>query len=262
MKLFAFTLDLEPDYAGVLDQYRIFQEPEKVEEFLDAVSSMNVKTTVFTQGKIFEEFPDIIKLFEKYNCEFEAHSYSHDLKFPDSEYEISNAKKAYQNYFNKQPAGYRAPRGVISDAGIKTLAKHGFLYDSSIFPSFFPNPFKYLFHNKGMHNYGDSGILEIPFTVVSPFRITLSISYIKLLGINFFLRRSLPDIICFDSHLHDFIISDYSFSRLPIFWKLIYSRNKYRGIEYCLKFFEHVKNKGYDFCFMSDIYKLHREGRI
>jgi len=258
LKLFAFTLDLEADYGGVVNQYEIFKELNKIEEVLSKLSSLGVKITVFTVGEIFELFPDIIKIFEKYNCEFEPHSYSHNFNSPDSEYEIEKTKMAYFDYFKKYPIGYRAPRGKISDAGIKLLEKHGFLYDSSIFPSYFPNPFRYLFSNKQIHYFGDSKIMEIPFTSVTPFRLTLSISYIKLLGVNFFRKLSLPDVVCFGSHLHDFIHNENSFNKLPLFWKLIYSRNKLNGIDCCIKFLKHVKQQGYKFCYMSEIYNLHK----
>jgi len=262
MKLLAFTLDLEADYGGVVNQYRIFKEPEKVENLLSDLDSLGVKITVFVVGEILELFPDIVKIFEKYNCEFEPHSYSHNFESPDSEEEIKKARDVYLAYFKKYPKGYRAPRGKISDSGIKNLEKHGFLYDSSIFPSYFPNPFRHLFSNRKIHYYKNSNIVEIPLTSVSPFRITLSISFIKLLGISFFKKITLPDFICLDSHLHDFIISEDSFSKLPLFQKFIYSRNKYRGIELCMKFLEYVKDQGYKFCYMSEIYELFRHGYI
>lgn len=259
MKLFAFTIDLEADYGGVVNQYEIFKEPNKIEEVLSALNSLDVKITVFTVGEIFELFPDIIKIFEKYNCEFEVHSNSHNLNYPDSESEIENAKKGYFNYFNKYPIGYRAPQGRISSQGIKLLEKHGYLYDSSIFPSYFPNPFLYLFSKRHIHFFGNSNIMEIPLTSISPLRLTLSISYMKLFGVNFFTKLSFPDVICFDSHLHDFIHNEKSFNTLPLFWKIIYSRNKYNGIDYCKKFLNQIKQEGFRFCYMSEIYKLHKK---
>jgi len=258
VKQFAFTLDLEPDYAGVVNQYEIFKDLEKVEEFLSVISALNVKITVFTLGEIFDYFPAVIRLFEKYCCEFEVHSYSHNFQHPDSEAEIMQSKEAYYKYFKRNPCGYRAPRGMISHTGIKTLEAHGFLYDSSIFPSYFPNPFKYLLCNKQIHRYSNSSIIEIPFTVVTPFRITLSVSYIKLLGLNLFKKVFLPDTVCFGSHLHDFIINEYSFNKLPFYQKTLYGRNKHKGIQYCIEFLEHVKHKGYQFCYISDLYNMHK----
>jgi len=258
LKLFAFTIDLEADYAGVVDEYGIFKDTKNIEELLSALTSSGVKVTTFAVGEIFERYPDIIGLFEKYNCEIESHSFSHNFDHPDSDDEIEKSKAAFFNYFGRYPIGYRAPRGKISDSGIASLERHGYLYDSSVFPSYFPDPFKYLFKNREAHYYNDSGIMEIPFTSLSPARLALSISYIKLLGLNFYKQLSLPDVICFGSHLHDFIIKEESFNKLPSIWKLIYSRNKYNGTEFCMKFLEHVKRKGYSFCYMSEIYNRYK----
>lgn len=100
--------------------------------------------------------------------------------------------------------------------------------------------------------------MEIPFTSLSPFRITLSISYIKLLGLNFYKKLALPNVVCFGSHVHDFIVDDDSFDKLPLIWRLIYSRNKYNGTELCIDYLEYVRRKGYEFCYMSDIYSAHK----
>ena len=266
MKLFAFTIDLEADYAGFVDKYEIFKDLDKVEKLLSSLDDLGVKITAFTVGKVFETFPDVIKLFEKYNSEFEVHSYSHDFKNPDSELEIIKGKKAYMDYFKKEPLGYRAPRGMISPAGIKNLEKHGFLYDTSIFPSYFPNPFRYLFYDNQVHYCNDSKLLEIPISTVSPLRILLSISYIKLFGVDFFInmsrRFSLPDIICFDTHLHDYITNDISYNGLSRFWQMIYSRNMNDGLDYCIKYLKYVQSQGYRFCHMSEIYDLYiKDGR-
>ncbi len=262
MKLFAFTIDLEADYGGVVNQYEIFRAPDKIEDVLSKLNALGVKITVFVVGEILEFFPDVIRIFEKYDCEFEPHSYSHDFNNPDTEHEIKKSKTVYYNYFKRYPKGYRAPRGKITDSGIKYLEKHGFLYDSSIFPSYFPNPFRYLLSNRKIHYYGDSKIVEIPFTSISPFRITLSVSFIKLFGIIFFKKLSLPDVVCFDSHLHDLIINKNSFDKLPLFQKLIYSRNKYKGVDLCIEFLEHVKEQGYKFCYMSEIHEAYKNGHL
>lgn len=269
MKLFAFTLDLEPDYAGNVDQnkatevYEVFKDLDKIEKVLSILNSLGVKITVFTVGQLFELYPDLIKLLEKYNCEFEAHSYSHNTSIADSAEEIEKVKSAYFNCFGKYPTGYRAPQGRISYSGIKNLEKHGFLYDSSIFPSYYPNPFKYLFNNRQIHYYGDSKIMEIPLTSITPFRLTLSISYIKLLGVDFYIRLCQlfdpPELICFSSHLHDFIFNENSYNKLSPFWKSIFARNKYRGIDYCVKFLEFIKQEGYQFCYMSEVYDAYKK---
>ncbi|MCX5713859.1 MAG: polysaccharide deacetylase family protein [Candidatus Omnitrophica bacterium] len=262
MKNFAFTLDLEADYSGCVGEYGLFKEPEKIEGLLSWLSSFGVRITVFVVGEIFELYPEIVRIFEKYHCEFEAHSYSHSTSSQDLASEIEKSRVAYFSYFKKYPLGYRAPQGRITPSAIRLLEKHGFLYDSSVFPSYYPDPLRYLFCKRSVHYYDYANIMEIPMTSVSPFRLTLSVSYLKLLGFNFFLMLlrvfGLPDSICFNAHLHDFIVCEDSYSKLSGFWKFIYGRNKYSGKDYTQSFLELIQKRQYSFCFLSEMLELYK----
>ena len=261
-KFLALTLDLEPDY-GYAGQYRIFENPQKIEEVLKVLDSFGVKTTVFAVGEIFELYPHIIRLFEKYGCEFEVHSYSPDLADPEPEEEIKKSKAAFRNYFKKDPRGYRVPQGRVSDVHIRLLEKHGFLYDSSIFPSYFPNPFRYLFCDKNIHTLKNSNLVEIPLASITPFRLTLSLSYLKLLGMKFYLKLfqvfGIPKTVVFNTHLHDFIFCEESYNRVSSFWKFVWGRNKLSGTDYCVRFLEEIRKRGYKFCFLSELYNQYAD---
>ncbi len=259
MKTLAFTLDLEPDHAGLVGGYRIFENTKEIEQIIGRLDSLGVKITLFVVGEIFEKYPHIIKIFEKFNCEFEAHSYTHNVNHPDLEDEISKSRKAYFNYFGKYPIGYRVPQGRVTHKTLGQLKKYDFLYDSSVFPSYYPNPFRYLFCKRDIHHTGDTNMVEIPFTSITPLRLTLSLSYLKLLGIRFFLVSSrlfgLPENICFNTHLHDFVVNEECFRRLPRFWKFVYGRNKFQGLDFCTEFLKYIKVQGYSFKYMSELYE-------
>jgi hypothetical protein len=263
LKLFAFTLDLEAEYACSVDGYELFKDHAGIENILSGLQSLGVKTTVFIPGIVLDRFPDVIKIFEKHECEFEAHSYSHDCNRPDTEDEIELSREVYFKYFGRYPTGYRAPQGRISGPGIKALEKQGFLYDSSIFPSYFPDPFKYLFCKRDPHYFKDSKIMEIPLTSISPLRLTLNIGYIKLFGLDFYMKLiklfSIPDTICTNSHLHDFIHCQDSFGKLSPVWQFIFGRNRHKGIEYSMRFLEFIKQEGYRFCYMSEMFALYKD---
>lgn len=263
MKRFAFTLDLEHDYSGSLtDHYRILQDRASIEAVLSELDGLGVKLTVFCVGQVLEQFPDVVRVFEDYKCEFQVHSYSHNIKEPDSEREIVKAKSAYFAYFGKNPTAYRAPQGRISKEGLKRLEQHGFLYDSSIFPSYFPNPFRYLLCNKHIHRVHHAKLVEIPFTSVTPFRLTLSASYVNLLG--FQLYRTLfrlfttPGDIVYDSHLHNLIFCRESYRQLPFYWRWIYHRNKHDGLGQTVRLLAYMREQGYRFSYMSELYESYQ----
>jgi Polysaccharide deacetylase len=266
MKRFAFTLDLESDYAGLIDSHGILGDQAMISALLEVLRDHDIKLTVFVVGQVLEDYPDVIKLFQRYDCEFEVHSYSHNLLKPDSEDEIVKARNAYINYFGFPPMGYRAPQGRISLKGCYLLEKYGFVYDSSVFPSYYPNPFKYLLSQRGISYKKGTNIMEIPFSSITPLRITLSMSFIKLLGIKLFKQLfklgSLPDIICFDSHLHDFIVNNASFDKLSKVWRLLLGRNRNKGIEYFEEFISIIKASNYKMSYMSEIYEIHKREEL
>lgn len=266
-RLFCMTLDLEADFSGALqDEYSLFQRPERIGQLLDLLQEMGVKLSAFVVGELLEKFPEVIEQFERRAAEFHCHSYSHDPAATDSEEEIRLCRDAHMRRFEAPPLGYRAPDGRISPEGIRNLEKHGFKFDSSIFPSYYPNPFKYLFRRSSVHRVKDTNMVEIPNTPVSALRIMLSLSYIKLLGRRAYfalLRRSrLPEAVIFGSHLHDFFTDKDALSRMPRFWRWVYGRNHDQGLPYLRETLEFFRDRGYDFVYISEVYERFIENTL
>ena len=259
---FAFTLDLESDYASLLPEVRnrILRDPERVREVLSALGEKGIRGTAFVVGQVIESYPRIIDAFLEHKWEFELHSYSHDTSKPDTADELSRGRAAFVSRFSREPIGYRAPQGRISREGIARLVDAGFSYDASIFPSYFPNPFRYLAMPRDPHFWQvdpTRRLLEIPFTSITPLRFTLSTSYMKLLGPGFYRAAArgfgLPEVICFDSHLHDFIVNEDSYRELPAFWRFIYGRNKHAGVAITTGLLDMVRREGYEFQYLSEV---------
>jgi hypothetical protein len=254
------TLDLEADFSGALqDEYSLFRRPAEIRQLLDLLQEKGVKLSVFAVGKLLEMFPDVITLLESYGAEFHCHSYSHDPAATDTEEEIRLGREAHLRRFGAPPLGYRAPDGRISPEGIRNLEKHGFRFDSSIFPSYYPNPFKYLFRRASIHRVKGTDLVEIPNTPVSALRIMLSLSYIKLLGRRAYfalLRGSrLPETVVFGSHLHDFFTAKDALAGMPRFWRWVYGRNRESGLPYLRETLEFFADRGYEFVYMSEVYE-------
>ena len=133
------------------------------------------------------------------------------IQKPRFSFEIEKSKKVFSKYFNTNPLGYRAPQGVLKNGDIEELYKKGYKFSSSLFPSFRPGKYNNLFSPINPIIY-TNGFIEIPFSVIKKIRYTFSLSYIKLLG--FQVSRllvkifGLPNIVVFDSHLHDFITNE------------------------------------------------------
>ena len=104
----------------------------------------------------------------------------------------------------------------------------------------------------------DNDIIEFPFSVVPKVRYIVSLSYLKLLG--FALNKSLfsifglPNIIVFDSHLHDYILNENSFNKLPWGLRTAWGIRKHSGKKYLKMFVDLLRREGYRFITMTELY--------
>lgn len=263
-KKLCITLDLEPDYGGQAPTSYECWDIEKLDNFFAVLKKHKVKLTVFIVGHTLEEKHPLIQKFVDLNCEFALHSYAHLKNDPDSINEIRKGKIIFKRYFGKEPTGYRAPWGLISKKGLVNLSKEGFQYDSSIFPSFLPN-IKNFFSPREPHYIKGLSLLEIPFATLRFIRLTISLSWIKLLGwplFRFFLIFPKPHVLVFDSHMHDLITPQKKFTQLSSIWQKIYRRNKNEGIKLFERFIEYTEKKGYEMIFMKDVYTNTNESNL
>ena len=204
-----FTIDLEPDFLSD-DSHEVLLDAGRMERLRRFFTGHAIPPTVFVVGRMLEQGLPVRERFAGIGAEFELHSWSHRVDAPDSEEEIVRGAEAFERYFGHRPRGYRAPLGRISAAGIATLARLGFAYDASVFPTRRPE-LGYDFSALPATPWRWSeqpGIVELPFAVASPLRFVVSLSFLKLMGLGFF--RALfrtgrtPDRLVLDSHLYDF----------------------------------------------------------
>lgn len=240
------TLDLEPDHAGrALPRYDGW-EPARVRGLLELLSRYGAPLTVFVVGQSLSARPETIELFRAAGAEFQLHSHSHDLERPDSLDEIRRGKDAFARVFGRAPLGYRAPEGRISPEGWRHLDDEGFLFDSSIFPSFWPRP-RYLRFSPVPFRPEGTRLLELPISTLSKARLICSLSWFKLLGWGVYRRLledgPLPEPLVFDMHLHDLWRLP-AFDSLPQPWRAIYSRNQLRGLALLEAFLELLQRRG------------------
>jgi hypothetical protein len=168
--------------------------------------------------------------------------------------------KWYSKFFGISPKGYRAPNGLISKQGLARLAERGFVYDSSVFPSFRFD--KYGYNNTSLptdpfiYRVNNQKLIEFPFAVVSKVRLVLSISYLKLFGLNFFKQAikffGLPDILIIDSHPYDFFMTDH-LHRIKGWKRLAHARNAKNTLSLFDGLLETLKNNGYNFVYIDEL---------
>lgn len=258
-KRICFTLDLEPDFGGRLNTYSSLDD---ISYFVDVIRKNKIKLTTFVTGKIFEDKKDTVKELIEIGSEMELHSYSHQTVNRDEVYEIKKSKKAYIEYFGKKPIGYRAPQGIISLKGLKTLADEKFEYDSSIYPTFVPGRYNNLKYPSQPFYFEKFCLIEIPFSVIPVIRLPLAMGYVQPLGlwtsktmINIF---GLPDIIVFDFHLWNLYKPDGT-SKLSLKWRQLSGRNLEKGMKMFEEFVKMFDDRGFKPAYMSEIYDYAKE---
>ena len=261
-KFLSITLDLEPDYAGNAPIGYQSCGPERIQQFAALIRKYDIKLTVFVTGQMLEMDHPAIEALKALGAEFGLHSYSHNIKEADSLEEIQKGKAAFKAYFGEAPAGYRAPQGRITSQGMAHLEQEGFCYDSSITPSFWPR-IAYLLCPRNPYYPRNSALLELPLATVPFCRLTVSLSWIKLLGWPIYAMAlsalPLPRHFIFYVHMSDFFMPETAYAQLPWRWKMVYARNRDAGIVLFEKFIRLMMRKQYKFAYVGEVIESIRQ---
>jgi Polysaccharide deacetylase len=259
-KIVCFTIDVEPDFGGLLpsDSYYGVANLSRMAKI---VSKYGIKITAFVTGKTLEDNFSVLKVLDEMNAEVEQHSYGHQVGHEQKLEDIDRGIKTHERIFGKKPYGYRAPQGIITHKEVRALEQYGILYDSSIFPAFFPGRYNRTSFPSNPFKITNSGILEIPVSVIPKIRIPISLSYIQLLGFStfklLFSLFELPDILIYHFHTYE-LGKVQSYFELPMIAKLGYLRAQ-RLYRDPLKVFEdfvrYILQRGYEPKYMIDLYR-------
>lgn len=263
-KIVCVTMDLEPDHAGFLDKnkYSLWNK-KNINRLTKFFHKNNIPLTIFVVGESINKNKQTIRCLSNLKSEFNLHSNSHSFSKPDTKGEILDGIRNFSKYFGYKPAGYRAPKGLVTRRGLDILSNQNFSYDSSIIPSFWPHP-KYLkYHSYPFyHNLSDNKkLLEIPISVTPTFRLPFSLSFVKLFGLipyRKYISNTSPKIIVFNFHLHDIYTSNY-FEKLPFPAKMLYKINHDSGFSLLSKLISILKESKYKFILMSQLVKMYEK---
>lgn len=114
---------------------------EQTLEVLTLLRERRIEATFFVLGTVAEKFPKLVLEISKQGHEIGSHGYRHRLITSQSSEEFSRdtaqALSALRGVTGQEIVSYRAPYFSITVKSLWTLdvlARHGFQYDSSIFP--------------------------------------------------------------------------------------------------------------------------------
>lgn len=261
-KIACITLDVEADYGQDHISSRHLVD-ELILRDVDSLSRLfgplDIKLTAFVVGALLEETPTIVDSLNAANAEVELHSFSHSMTRHRAD-DVLRGIEVFEDVLGHGPMGYRAPQGAITQEELQALDRNGVQFDSSVFPFFRPGKFSNFLVPQEPYFINGTSMLELPFASVPLVRLPISLSYMMLLGWDFykmlFRLCGMPEILVFDFHLHDLFPSK-SFCQLSKPWQFAYStiyrRNPWKHFT---NFVNILRNKEYDFLFMKDLCKL------
>lgn len=185
-------------------QWRGLEErvEQNTERLLELFERYDVQATFFVLGDVAERHPNLLERMKEKGHEIASHGYSHrPLRFIDAarfEEDLMQSMTAIEKATGEKVRGFRAPQFSITDEtawAIACLTRHGFVYDSSIFPAKTPlygfngaplMPYRIDAARINAHTEG-AKLWEVPLSVVKVPGFDLYMP-----GIGGFYFRSLP----------------------------------------------------------------------
>lgn len=186
-----------------------------LKRILKILKEENVRATFFVTGNFAKMAPELVKQIEADGHEIGCHGVDHFTPKPN---DLEESKKILEKLLGHKVYGYRQPRmGKISYQKMKEI---GYLYDSSVNPAFIPG--RYNNFSIPLNPYKKGGILEIPTSVATVFRIPLFWLALHLFPKHFYLslaKHSLNKNNYFATYFHPWEFSEIKTYKIPSFIK-------------------------------------------
>ncbi|MBW1642180.1 MAG: polysaccharide deacetylase family protein [Deltaproteobacteria bacterium] len=266
-KIACISLDIESDLGDPERRVRLFDDSRLMEHFGGIIHQHGVQVTGFLVTSLIKSYGNTLKnLNQHFPIEFSVHSHDHDTDNACSRDQIHQAVDTFRAFWGFSPTGYRAPNGLINPEGIHHLMDFDFEYDSSIFPSIRFDEYGYSNLHFPMEPFlferGSQSLMEMPLACLKRIRLVFSLSHVKLLGWAFYrilmMFFPLPKVVILNVHPYDFYIP--LISKYIKGWKKIaHLRNSNNAFDIFNHILKMLKNKGYEFMFMSELNRYLRE---
>jgi peptidoglycan/xylan/chitin deacetylase (PgdA/CDA1 family) len=165
------TFDVE-EFDLPVEYHQVITMHEQVEIGMNGLTAItpllnrnNIECTLFTTANFAEHFPAAIKELSNQH-EIASHTFYHSSFCND---DLLLSKQKLEEITGKQVIGLRMPR--LREVAVSKVKKAGYVYDSSINPTYIPGRYNKL--NLPKRIYGDDGLIRVPTAVTPNFRIPL-----------------------------------------------------------------------------------------
>lgn len=253
--MIALTFDIEEfdapaDYGVRMkmeQQMRI--SVEGTVRILDTLEGLNVKATFFCTANFAELRPDLIQRMVASGHEIASHSYYHSsFQIED----LAKSRETLQRIAGKPVVGYRSPR--MGTVGADDLAAAGYLYDSSLNPTFLPGHYNNISKPRTIHRQGL--IVEIPASVSPTLRLPLFWLALHIMPLDIYkllCQRAINDTGFLNIYFHPWEFNDEIANphyRLPIYIRHNCGEKLVRRL---VSLIVHFQSKGTNFVTLSEL---------
>jgi polysaccharide deacetylase family protein (PEP-CTERM system associated) len=170
----AFTIDVEDYYHGSTSLRARLSSPPRLDYslnlLLDLLAEYQVKATFFWLGIAAKQHPKLVERVVNLEHEIACHGWNHErvnlMSRDRFTRETRYAKGLLSDISGQEIRGYRAPYFSIRSASwaLPELVKLGFVYDSSLFSSFFKDNQVNAFF-KQLQFVDCTDLIEVPLVV-------------------------------------------------------------------------------------------------
>lgn len=198
------TVDVD-SWSSLLRFYSIDHDSSKVDnqvsvkdgisKLLDLFGKHEIKATFFVPGEVALRSPEAVEKISSDDHEVACHGLKHAkneclLDKKSQKQRIKEATRIIEERNGSPPKGFRAPCLRANEATLRILEECGYIYDSSIVPTFVPGYYGSLisplkpYHPSltSAQREGSRKLLEIPVSVNPLVPLPLSAAWMRNLG--------------------------------------------------------------------------------
>jgi peptidoglycan/xylan/chitin deacetylase (PgdA/CDA1 family) len=245
-----------PDPQNPKKQLDMFSLSHQGAETIRAIlNELGLPATFFVTVSFAKRYPDFVKELVKDGHEIGVHALEHQDNYrqlweenPEKCRErILKAKEELEELTGQEMAGFRPPQ--LQSPELSLLKELGFVYDSSLHPTYVPGRYNHFFEPRGLMKKG--GFYEVPVSVSPVLRAPLSWFWFRNLGLYYVKRGSAGAMkstgFCnLYFHPWDFYPLD-SFEFMPKY----YARNTRKMPQMFKEYLQWCKAKGWEFSTMK-----------
>lgn len=203
--LFIMTVDVD-GWSSLLNFYSVSHDPsiadvqvsveEGIDRLLQVFDKHEIRATFFVSGEMAKRHRQAVRRIHQDGHEVACHGLIHgENEFLETrqkqEQNIRKATQIIQEIVGRRPVGFRAPCLRANETTLEVLEECGYVYDSSVVPTFVPGYYGNMFaplnpyHPSSlfMAKEGSYGLLEIPLSVNPFVPLPLSAAWMRNLGL-------------------------------------------------------------------------------